>query len=425
MKFSQAPAAGPAAIREAVLQHYRRHVNSGFAKLARLAELPVEVRSEGSLVFDEQGTAYLDCGGYSVFLLGHRHPDVVGAVKAQLDTHPLATRLLLSAELGRAAARLAGRAPAGLDYVFFTNSGAEATEAGIKLARLAGKTRIISTIGGFHGKTLGALSVTGREQYRESFDPLVPNVHFVRYGDAEEIRQALAIDGEHSCVILEPVQGENGVVIPPDGYLRDVRELCNRHGALFMLDEVQTGLGRVGSWWGADREQVVPDILLAGKALGGGVMPVGAAVTNASTFLKLNSDPSLHTSTFGGNPLAMVAVEAAIGVIERDDIVCRARTLGERILEELRQIVGETCPDQVAQVRGIGLLLGIEFHEEYLAMAFMVELLHRKVISSNSLNAARVIRLTPPAVMTDAECEFLFDAVRATALSIRQRYGTA
>jgi len=148
-------------------------------------------------------------------------------------------------------------------------------------------------------------------------------------------------------------------------------------------------------------------------------------VTNASTFLKLNRDPSLHTSTFGGNPLAMAAVEAAIGVIQRDDIVSRARTLGERILEELRQIVGETCPDQVAQVRGLGLLLGIEFHEEHLAMAFMVELLHRKVISSNSLNAARVIRLTPPAVMTDAECEFLFDAVRATALSIRQNYGTA
>ena len=425
MSSTEAPASGPASSREVVLDHYRSHVNSGLAKLARLADLPLEVRSEGSLVFDEQGTAFLDCGGYSVFLLGHRHPDVVAAVKAQLEIHPLATRLLLSPELGRASARLAECTPAGLDYVFFTNSGAEATEAGIKLARLAGKTRIISTIGGFHGKTIGALSATGREQYRESFDPLLPNVEFVKYGEAEEVRRALTTDGDHCCVILEPVQGENGVVIPPDGYLRDVRRLCDSAGALLILDEVQTGLGRIGSWWGANREQIVPDILLAGKALGGGVMPVGAAVTNASIFRKLNSDPLLHTSTFGGNPMAMAAVEAAIGVTERDDIVARSRTLGEQVLQELRKIVDETCPDMVAGVRGIGLLIGIEFHEEYIATAFMIELLHRKIISSNSLNTARVIRLTPPAVMTDAECAWLFEAVRATAETMRQRYGTA
>jgi putrescine aminotransferase len=408
--------------RDVVLQHYQQHVNSGMAKLARVANLPVEVRSEGCLVFDEAGDAYLDCGGYSVFLLGHRHPDVVSAVKAQIDRHPLSTRVLLSAELGRAATCLAGCAPPGLEYVFFTNSGAEAVEAGIKLARLAGKTRVISTTGGFHGKTLGALSVSGRDQFREPFHPLLPQVDFVPYGDADAIRVALARDGERSCVILEPIQGENGVVIPPDGYLREVRTLCDRNGALLIVDEIQTGLGRVGSWWGADREQVVPDILLVGKALGGGVMPVGAAVAGASVFAKLNRDPFLHTSTFAGNPLAMAAVEAAITVIRRDDIVTRARILGDRVLKELTRILKEGCPELIADVRGAGLLIGIEFRQEHVAGDFIHELLRRKVVSANSLNAFRVARLTPPAVMNESECEWLFDAVRDVSRVLNDRY---
>jgi putrescine aminotransferase len=411
-------------LRETVLQLYQRHVNSGLAKLARLANLPVEVRSEGCFVFDQEGEAYLDCGGYSVFLLGHRHPEVVDAVKAQLDRHPLATHVLLSAELGRASTSLAGCAPPGLDYVIFTNSGAEAAEAGIKLARLSGKTRIIATIGGFHGKTMGALSITGRLRYREPFHPLLPDIEFVPYGDAEAIGAILAKDGERSCVILEPVQGENGVVIPPEGYLREVRRLCDLNGAFLVLDEIQTGLGRLGWWWGADREQVIPDILLAGKALGGGVMPVGAAVTSASAFAKLNRDPFLHTSTFAGNPLTMVAAEAAISAIRRGDIVTCAKALGERILSELEQILHAACPALIAEVRGVGLMLGIEFHQEHVAMDFIQELLSRKVISAHSLNAFCVARLTPPAVMTEFECRWLFNAVRDAARTLNQRYGS-
>jgi putrescine aminotransferase len=307
--------------------------------------------------------------------------------------------------------------------VLFTNSGAEAVEVGIKLARLSGKTRIISSVGGFHGKTMGALSITGRPHYREPFHPLLPDIDFVSYGDAEAIARALATDGGRSCVILEPVQGENGVVIPPEGYLREVRRLCDVNGAFLILDEIQTGLGRLGSWWGADREQVIPDILLAGKALGGGVMPVGAAVAGAAAFSRLNRDPFLHTSTFAGNPLAMAAAEAAITVIRRDDIVTRARILGEKILVELKQILGESCPGLIADVRGAGLLLGIEFHQEHAAWDFSRELLRRKVIPANSLNAFSVVRLTPPAVMTESDCRRLFDAVGDAARTLKQRYG--
>ena len=414
----------PVALRDIVLQHYQRHVNSGTARLAKATRLPVEVRSEGCYVFDQDGDAYLDCGGYSVFLLGHRHPDVVDAVKAQLDRHPLATRAMLSAELGRASASLATCTPSGMEYVLFTNSGAEAVEVGIKLARLSGKTRIISSVGGFHGKTMGALSITGRPHYREPFHPLLPDIDFVSYGDAEAMATALATDGGRSCVILEPVQGESGVVIPPEGYLREVRRLCDVNGAFLILDEIQTGLGRLGSWWGADREQVIPDILLAGKALGGGVMPVGAAVAGASAFSRLNRDPFLHTSTFAGNPLAMAAAEAAITVIRRDDIVTRAGILGKNILVELKQILGEACPGLISDVRGAGLLLGIEFHQEHAAWDFSRELLRRKVITANSLNAFSVVRLTPPAVMTESDCRRLFDAVGDAARTLRQRYGS-
>jgi putrescine aminotransferase len=410
-------------LQASVLQHYQRHVNSGIAKLAKAAKLPVEVRSEGCFVFDQAGEAYLDCGGYSVFLLGHRHPEVVDAVKAQLDRHPLATRALLSAELGRASASLAACAPPGLAYVFFTNSGAEAVETGIKVARLSGKTRIIAALGGFHGKTMGALSITGRPHYREPFLPLLPDIEFVPYGDVEAIATMLATDGGRSCVILEPVQGEGGVVIPPEGYLREVRRLCDLNGSFLILDEIQTGLGRLGSWWGADREQVIPDILLAGKALGGGVMPLGAVVTSASAFARLNRDPFLHTSTFGGNPLAMAAAEAAISVIRRGDIVTRAKTLGERILTELKQILTEACPELIVEVRGVGLLLGIEFRQEPIAWDFIRALLRRKVILANSLNAFSVVRLTPPAVMTETECRWLFDAVGDAARALKQRYG--
>ena len=267
--------------------------------------------------------------------------------------------------------------------------------------------------------------MTGRLHYREPFLPLLPEIEFVAYGDADAIRTALATDGERSCVILEPIQGENGVVIPPEGYLHEVRQLCDLNGAFLILDEIQTGLGRLGSWWGADREQVIPDILLVGKALGGGVMPIGAAVTSASTFSKLNRDPFLHTSTFAGNPLAMVAAEAAITAIRRGDIVARAKALGEKILSELKQILNSACPDLIADVRGVGLLLGIEFRQEHVAGDFIHELLRRKVISANSLNAFSVARLTPPAIMTESECQLLFDAVTDTARTLKQRYGSA
>jgi putrescine aminotransferase len=422
MNETHAPSPAGAVDRQRVLDLHRQHVNRGFAKLAKFANLPIEVRSEGTHVFDQDGTRFLDCGGFSVFLLGHRHPAIVDAVKAQLDRHPMTTRVMLSPEVGEAAAALARVAPSGLEYVCFTNSGAEAVDVGIKLARINGRRRLIATEGGFHGKTLGALSVTGREHYQTPFQPLLPDVHFIPYGDAAALERALASGHGDAAVILEPIQGENGVVIPPPGYLSDARRLCSAANALLILDEIQTGLGRLGTWWGADREQVVPDILLCGKVLSGGVVPVGAAITTAALFEPFNNDPFLHTSTYAGNPLAMAAVRAAIDTIERERLVPAADRLGRRLLAALDEILKDRCSGLIAAVRGCGLLLGVEFHQAHIAADFIFELLQRKVIVSNSLNANRVARFTPPAVLSESDVSWLLDAVGGAAEALRKRY---
>jgi putrescine aminotransferase len=308
------------ASRDQVLARYTRHVNKSLASLARLIAAPVEVAAAGSKVLGSDGHTYLDCGGFGVFLLGHCHPAVVAAVRSQLERNPLATRLFLNPELAQAAADLAGITPSGLDYVFLTNSGTEATELGLKLPRLAGKRHVIAMHGGFHGKTPGALSVTGQSQYRDPFGPLLPMIDFIPFGDIAALRAVLTAQ---SVVLLEPVQAEGGVRLPPDGYLRQVRQACTEAGAVMILDEIQSGMGRLGAWWGADLAGVTPDVLLTGKILGGGVMPAGGVVASEHLFAPLNADPLLHSSTFAGNPLAAAAVTATIGAIKSEGLIQR------------------------------------------------------------------------------------------------------
>jgi putrescine aminotransferase len=398
--------------RDRVLDHYTRHVNTSLASLARMVATPVEVAAAGSKVQGSDGHTYLDCGGFGVFLLGHCHPMVVAAVRDQLARNPLATRLFLNPELAQAAADLADITPRGLDYVFLTNSGAEATELGLKLARLAGKRHVVAMHGGFHGKTLGALSVTGRPQYRDPFGPLLPRVEFVPFGDIAALRAALTAE---SAVLLEPVQAEGGVLLPPHGYLRQVRQACTEAGAVLILDEIQSGMGRLGAWWGADLAGVVPDVLLAGKILGGGVMPVGGVVASAALFAPLNADPLLHSSTFAGSPLAAAAVTATIAAIKSEGLIARARELGGQIRDLVADAVAAHCPHLVTEVRGEGLLIGIEFASPDVAAEFLIGLLDSRVIPSYSLNSNSVLRLTPPAVLDSADLDWLGRGVTSAA----------
>jgi putrescine aminotransferase len=328
--------------------------------------------------------------------------------------------VLLNRAEAEAAATLARVAPPGLDQVYFALSGSEAVETALKLARLNGKRRVIAMQNGYHGMTLGALSVTGRESYRTPFEPLLGGVVLVPFGDADAVSDALR-EGPEACVLLEPVQAEGGVVTPPDGYLRDVQSACRAHGALLVVDEIQTGLGRLGMWWGVDRERVVPDILLAGKALGGGVVPVSAAVGSESVFRRLSREPLIHTSTFSGAPIAMAAVKASIETIEAENIVHRAAELGSRLRETVTRAMAGACPSLIREVRCVGLLIGIEWETDYLALDFLIEMLDRYVILSHSMNAPRVTRLTPPAILSESDVVALEAALFSSGRALANR----
>ncbi|MER6034008.1 aminotransferase class III-fold pyridoxal phosphate-dependent enzyme [Streptomyces sp. NPDC001835] len=404
---------------------YKAYLSRGRGKLGEMFGGHVEVDSYGATVRTADGREFLNCGGYGVFLAGARHPRVVAAVERQLHRHPLATRLLLEPKAADAAEALVRVAPAGLERVHFTNSGAEAVETALKLARAHDHRRIVSTAGGFHGKTLGALTATGKPLYRDPFLPLLPDTVHVPYGDAAALREALGPDGSDAVVLVEPVQSEAGVVVPPDGYLRAVAAACADAGAFFVLDEVMTGLGRLGHWWGADREAVTPDVLLVGKALSGGVVPVAAAVATARAFAPFDRDPFLHTSTFSAAPLAMAAAEAAVAVVEEEGLVGRAAGLGATLLGALRNLVARHCGHLVRDVRGLGLLIGVEFQDAGLAGEFLLELLERDVIANHSLNAHTVVRLTPPAVLDDAETDRLTEALEGAARALGERFPAA
>lgn len=401
---------------------YRRRLSSGKARLAEMMGGHVEVASRGSVVIDANGRELLDCGGYGVFLLGHCHPHVVEAVKAQVDRLPLVTRVLLEPTQARAAEALARLAPAGLERVYFGTSGADVAEAAIKLARLNGRRRLVGFEGGFHGKTLGALSASGNSIARDPFVPLLPQTETVPFGDAGALEAVVARAPGECCVILEPIQGEGGVRIPPRGYLTSVAAACRTHGALLVLDEIATGLGRTGRWWECEREGVTPDMLLAGKPLSGGVVPVGAVLATEEVFAPFDRDPHIHSATFAGAAIAMAAAGATLEILERDDVPGRARELGTRLHAGLEGALDDAiAAGLVRDVRGEGLLLGVEFDAPQGAGELEIELMARSVIPNHCLNHHAVVRFTPSAYMTDAEAEWFVDAVRSSAAAILRR----
>lgn len=401
---------------------YRRHLSAGRARLASILGGQVEVSSRGCVITDAAGDDYLNCGGYGVFLLGHAHPTVVAAVHTQVERHPLSSRLFLDATQAAAAQALAGVAPSALQRVYFGTSGADVVEAALKLARMHGKRRLVSALGGFHGKTFGALSVSGNPTFRERFAPLLPDVTTVPFGDAEAIEEAVTAAPGECCVVLEPIQAEGGVRIPPADYLSRIASACRAQDALLVLDEIATGLGRVGAWWAGDAQGIVPDIMLVGKPLGGGVVPVGAILATEEAFAPLDRDPFIHSATFSGSPLAMAAVSATVGVLVEESIPDRAAHLGSRLLAGLNDALAEARDaGLVHDVRGAGLLLGIELDAPSVAGELELELVSRKVIPNHCLNHHAVVRLTPPAIMDDGEVAWLLDAVRASAQAVLQR----
>lgn len=386
-----------------VLDLYNRHVNPWLARLMNFAGFSTEVRGEGCWITDIEGRRYLDClGGYGVFSFGHRHPRIIEAVRRQLEDMPLSGKAFFNEGQARLAARLAALAPEGIDYAFFCNSGAEAVEASLKFARLAtGRKGFVSTVGGYHGKSLGALAVTGREKYRSALEPLMPGVSFVAFGDVGALDQAVGPDT--AAVILEPVQGEGGIHLPPAGYLQSARRICDEAGALLILDEVQTGMGRTGKVFACEHEEVSPDLLTLAKALGGGVMPIGACLGTAEVWERVyGKNPLMHTSTFGGNPLACAAALAACDVLEEEGLALAAETRGRELVEGLKRVASPL----VAEVRGIGLMIGVEFALDEVGELVIAQMMKRDLVAAYTLNNPRVVRFEPPLTISSEEVAY-------------------
>lgn len=405
-----------AALHAEVVRKYAEHINPYLAKLMNFAGFGVEVRGEGCYLFDQNGKRYLDClGSYGVFSLGHRHPKVIEAVKNQLDQLPLSGKTFFSKNQADLAERLAKITPPGLEYTFFSNSGTEAVEAALKFAKATtGRPKIVSTEGGYHGKTIGALATTGREKYRKRFEPLMPGVVFVNYADTKAAIDA--IDDHTACMIVEPIQGEGGIFVPPKGYLKAIREQCTKVGALFIADEVQTGLGRTGKMFGCDHDLVSPDIMTLAKALGGGVIPIGATCFTKQVCDSVYSqNPLIHTSTFGGNPLACAAGLAALDVIESEGLVERSKKIGARLklgLESIKQ-----SSELISDVRGEGMMLGVEFAMDEVGELTIAQIVKRGMIAAYTLNNPRVIRIEPPLIMTEEQAD---EAVRILGEAIAE-----
>jgi len=415
-------AESPQALAAETYENYKRFVNPPLARVMKLSGSPVEVRASGCTIWDQNGKPYLDfAGGYGVFTLGYNHPRVTQAVRAQMEKISLSGKTMFNVLLGRAARRLAELAPGDLQISFWCNSGTEAIEGAIKLARAATRrAKIVSTLDAYHGKTLGALSVSGRENFQSPFRPLLADSVCIPYGETDSLDEALR---DAAAFVVEPVQGEGGVNVPRPGYLKAVREACDRTGAIFIADEVQTGLGRCGYRFACDRDGVVPDVMTLAKGLSGGVIPVGAFIARPDAWNRaFGNAPLVHTSTFGGGELACAAAIAAMDVLESDDLAQRARERGEQLLRGAQAIARES-PEVVREARGMGLLVGVELTSAGYGGYIIPEMLKAGVTAAWTLNQQSVIRLEPPLVVTAAEIDRALSALRAGVAAAYTKLG--
>lgn len=350
------------------------------------------VSGKGCVLKDDQGKAYLDfLAGIATNVLGHGHPAVVKAVTKQVSTLAHVSNFFAHPQGLRLASRLQEMTGDSQSRVFFCNSGAEANEAALKISRRTGRSRIVAAQGSFHGRTMGALSMTGQPSKREPFAPLLKGITHVPYGDLSAMSRA--VSKKTAMIIVEPIMGEAGVITPEDGYLAGLREICDRVGALLVFDCVQTGIGRTGQWFGFEHEKVQPDVVTLAKGLGGG-LPLGATIAYGRAAELLQ--PGDHGTTFGGNPIACAAANAVLDVIESKNLMKSARVFEKKIKKSLSAVPG------VSEVRGRGMLIGIELRTP-IAKKVAASMLEAGVI----VNAAndQTIRIAPPLIVTTPQIE--------------------
>ncbi len=407
------------------VNYWTDHINPGFLQYRKSVSTDytaVEWDDEGAVFRDVNGEEFIDVlGGFGCYNVGHRNPIVLKAVREQLEKQAIHSQELID-PLRTYLGHLVSLITAGdLQYAFFTNSGTESVECSLKMAMLTtGRRHMVGAIGGFHGKTLGSLGGTSKAIFREPFMPLGHWTH-VPFGDIDALQSIIEcadFSGDKvAAFVVEPVQGEGGINVSPPGYLAAARELCDKYGAMLIFDEIQSGMGRTGKMFYCDYEGVVPDLLALGKAFGGGVMPIGTCVGTPRTWEKYIDNPFLHTTTFGGNPLACAAAIATINVLLDQDLPGQAAAKGQYMIPKLEALAGR-YPDVMKGVRGIGLMLGMEFTGNETGYAVAKELFARKILISGTYINARVLRVEPPLTISYEQIDKFVEAVEHSLAAV-------
>ena len=419
-------------ITKQTVNYFDNYVSPGWLKYRKSVSTNaavVEWSDEGAYCSGLYGEKFIDClGGFGIYTCGHRNEEILDVVKAQLDHQALHSQELLDPLRGYLAKAVADITPGDLEYCFFTNGGAEAVEMALKLARIAtGGRWYISTVGAFHGKSMGAISMGGKSTYRVPYTPMVQQVQHVEYGNAEDMIKAIrnlhAVGEKVAAVILEPIQGEAGIIVPPEGYLKEVREICDKYGLALIFDEIQTGMGRTGTMWRCEAEGVTPDIMTFGKAFGGGILPITGIICRPKMWTQeLVDNPWLLGSpTFGGNPVCCSAAIATIKYMLENDVPGMCKEKGEYLKEGLEKL-REKYPTVIDDVRGTGLMLAVEFCTSDVGYSVAKGMFARGVMTAGTLVNAKCVRFEPAAVISKEDMDSVIERMDAALADSKKEF---
>ena len=415
------------------VEYFDKYVSPGWLKYRKSVSTnsaTVEWTDHDSICEGLYGEEFIDClGGFGIYTCGHRNPQIMDTVKAQLDHQALHSQELLDPLRGYLAKAVADITPGDLKHCFFTNGGAEAVEMALKLARIAtGGRWYISTVGAFHGKSMGAISMGGKNTYRVPYTPMVQQVQHVEYGNAEDTRKAIrnliAVGEKVAAVIVEPIQGEAGIIVPPDGYLKELRGICDEYNVALIFDEIQTGMGRTGTMWRCEYEGVTPDIMTFGKAFGGGIMPITGIICRPQMWTQelIDNPWLLGSPTFGGNPVCCAAALATIKFMVDNDIPGECRRKGVIIKEGLEKLKAK-YPTVIDDVRGTGLMLAVEFCRSDVGYSVAKGLFARGVMTAGTLVNAKCIRFEPAAVITEEQIAAVIERMDEALADTKAEFG--
>jgi len=405
---------------EALFESYGKLINPAYPNfLKRLGLDCIAVKAEGATITDSSGNVYIDCnGGYGLFNLGHNHPDIVRGLIDQLNKKELFTKPFITEVQVRLAEKLAEIAPEGLTCSFVCNSGSEAIDSAMKLARLhKGKKEIITAFNSFHGYTFGALSASGIPSFKKLFEPMVPGIVHVPFGDISALKKA--INSNTAAILLEPIQHEAGVFLPPDKYFQEVRAICDEKGIIFILDEIKTGLGKTGRMFACEHFDIVPDILVIGKSLGGGLMPVGALIAKKKLWRKFGLSFPMSASSFAGNTLTSCVALTTIEILQEGNVIEDCEKKGVFLLNKLKTQV-DKHPNIIKSVNGLGLLIGVETGQPQKAVGLTREMIRQGVLTAPAFGSPTVLMIEPPLIISGDQIQKVLEAFENACIKMPQ-----